>query len=1214
MKLYSPAIVGTFLLLLFSNLGASQTISPRSSRQSQFLWSKENCGMKGPSVSTCDSVFREVARKKKHIGLALSFRSKPLVRMVPKLGLDSHETASNLLSSHSFIKEGYNSFVVSSELVPDEWINNNWWLLHDGEEIELTLDSPVTRFIASQSEAAMVGLRSSNPELSMECSIIFPVFSSESCVEPDLPPWESSNDSDPWWVGCFQNGQPVTGQALVKLGSDNEFDRPLLFLQGFDPSIGNHIPTHGFGDFNWDIIWECGPYEASGIPDLTGFIEVLLQEGFDLVFVDHVDGTQSIENQSALTQEVIRLCRDYKSGDDPIVIVGASLGGVVGRHALRSMEVTDESHCTRLFVSLDTPYRGAWLPTALQEAINFFAGMSVEANAMMTALQSAAAGEMLIHSPFHSGSSREALEDLQNDWGLPVTPICIATSNGNPYEPTSSPNGTIYHASESLLGWDFLDISLYTHPGNSSHENSTPEELVIFEAEIFNSDWEWGEPLNFEEMTWCDANLPAWNELSGSYSNHLLLFKSALELGGIESDYCANQSLFVPTLSAIDRPLDSGFSNFESPFDALSFEPYSASSAFHCALTSHLDFLSDWIIHGQPLTNANANSFQLEQLGWASAEQRIIGNYNLAAMGTLEVGTSEANGIGSWPIFEASSSTCNGVITIAQGGKMLIGDSLSGGEASFTLIKGSRLILNEGSSLHIGRNSKVILQENAVIELNGGKIVIHPEGTLEQAVNSELKIHGNGEIKLHGVQSTWNSSGDLLLPAADTLRITGNIDLGTGTWNWLGNQVYTYLSASAELLVNPEGEEAFDIIIHDNSGHLFQGTGKMKFHKTNFNSAEDSHVRIETKSQFQDCTLSGVDLSSLIEFKGRTLWEGGSMENIHLGLSCPGEASFKGHAFNANNIWMEVLGSGVHIHSSNFYDSHFSLTEGASHSWIQNCGFEGNLFTHAAQLSIESTDTDFRVESSRFSDAFCGMELSSSSVLLSCSEFENLVEAVKLKTTGVLNLGEPYGKNQFHENTVHFKLQAAPIPNFTGGHNAIGNCTEFVILGDANAPTSASGGALLLAVNGNFWPGATSSVPMAVPFTELISTLDGGTISFKDMSPITAECHAQETEENASVKYGTESIPNAAESRWRVFPNPANEWLTIECPANENDLNQSYSSRIIDPLGQIILEATLNEGETKTLEVESLANGWYTLEIGTKNQIKTLFKVLIQHP
>ena len=30
------------------------------------------------------------------------------------------------------------------------------------------------------------------------------------------------------------------------------------------------------------------------------------------------------------------------------------------------------------------------LPTALQEAINFFAGMSVEANAMMTALQSAA--------------------------------------------------------------------------------------------------------------------------------------------------------------------------------------------------------------------------------------------------------------------------------------------------------------------------------------------------------------------------------------------------------------------------------------------------------------------------------------------------------------------------------------------------------------------------------------------------------------------------------------------------------------------------------------------------------------------------------------------------------------------------------------------------------------------------------------------------------
>ncbi len=311
---------------------------------------------------------------------------------------------------------------------------------------------------------------------------------------------------------------------------------------------------------------------------------------------------------------------------------------------------------------------------------------------------------------------------------------------------------------------------------------------------------------------------------------------------------------------------------------------------------------------------------------------------------------------------------------------------------------------------------------------------------------------------------------------------------------------------------------------------------------------------------------------------------------------------------------MEGIGSGVHIHSSDFYDSHLSITEAASHSWIQHCGFEGGMSPHAAQLSIASTDTDFRVESTQFSDAFCGMELASSSVLLSCSEFENLVEAVKLKSNGVLNLGEPYGQNQFHENTVHFKLQAAPIPNYTAGHNAMGNCTEFVMQGDANAPTSNSGGALLLAVNGNFWPGATSGVPMAVPFTELISTLDGGTISFKDMSPIISECHAQETEENASVKYGAESIPNAQETHWHVFPNPANEWLTIECPENEHGLDQSYSSRIIDPLGQIILECNLNAGETKTLPVESLANGWYTLEVGTENQTMRLFKVLIQRP
>ncbi|MFB1019149.1 MAG: hypothetical protein QMC37_02790, partial [Flavobacteriales bacterium] len=97
------------------------------------------------------------------------------------------------------------------------------------------------------------------------------------------------------------------------------------------------------------------------------------------MFVDFQNGTQSIERKSGLVQKTIELCNTHKTGDKSLVVVGASMGGVVARHALCSMEQNSEEHCTRLYVSIDSPHRGANISQGLFGLVSLLTGVSSEA-------------------------------------------------------------------------------------------------------------------------------------------------------------------------------------------------------------------------------------------------------------------------------------------------------------------------------------------------------------------------------------------------------------------------------------------------------------------------------------------------------------------------------------------------------------------------------------------------------------------------------------------------------------------------------------------------------------------------------------------------------------------------------------------------------------------------------------------------------------------
>jgi hypothetical protein len=202
---------------------------------------------------------------------------------------------------------------------------------------------------------------------------------------PGTPPWSSSTEN-PWDVQVEFEGNWVKGRAYTLISPDGVFDKPFLFVEGIDFGIDRDgHPIHDWqrhGTFGWcefasgfqdpdvndDIIY--GYDDLHLMPQL---LQAVLAEGYDIVMIDFYDGATWLQRNSELVQHVIRLCNEYKNSEESLVIAGASMGGVLSRHALRTMELNGEDHCTRLWISMDAPHEGAHIPLSLQHAIRFSA-------------------------------------------------------------------------------------------------------------------------------------------------------------------------------------------------------------------------------------------------------------------------------------------------------------------------------------------------------------------------------------------------------------------------------------------------------------------------------------------------------------------------------------------------------------------------------------------------------------------------------------------------------------------------------------------------------------------------------------------------------------------------------------------------------------------------------------------------------------------------
>jgi len=147
------------------------------------------------------------------------------------------------------------------------------------------------------------------------------------------------------WYGCNSR-------------ADKLIRKPVIFVEGFDPSNQNSFTENG-------LLY---------IANQNKFVLNLLNKGCDVIILNFSDGGASIKDNAMVLRKLIQKINSIKVTDNELVVVGASMGGLVARYALSYMEQMQENHKTRLFISFDTPNQGAYASLAGQHLLDFING------------------------------------------------------------------------------------------------------------------------------------------------------------------------------------------------------------------------------------------------------------------------------------------------------------------------------------------------------------------------------------------------------------------------------------------------------------------------------------------------------------------------------------------------------------------------------------------------------------------------------------------------------------------------------------------------------------------------------------------------------------------------------------------------------------------------------------------------------------------------
>lgn len=108
---------------------------------------------------------------------------------------------------------------------------------------------------------------------------------------------------------------------------------------------------------------------------VNGNLEPLRDFGYTFIIVDYVDHNDYIQQNAIRVAQLLSHYRCKMNGDEQFVVIGHSMGCLIGRYALTYLEKypsafndckIEKMHNTRLFISNDGPHQGVNIPLSIQ--------------------------------------------------------------------------------------------------------------------------------------------------------------------------------------------------------------------------------------------------------------------------------------------------------------------------------------------------------------------------------------------------------------------------------------------------------------------------------------------------------------------------------------------------------------------------------------------------------------------------------------------------------------------------------------------------------------------------------------------------------------------------------------------------------------------------------------------------------------------------------
>ena len=467
----------------------------------------------------------------------------------------------------------------SSRLSIDFGDGRGFQTVRAGEVVPVTYDTGGTKQIAVEAES---GGETYIATTTMEVS-------ATAVPAPDLV-W-SNQTATRAYAGGF-----ASYDAYFYYGAGNTAPtRPVVFVEGFDPYYNDPAKRRTHEDI-YEILLQ------------QDFIARLRALGYDAVVMKLHNAADYVQRNAYALEHLLGRLNTAIPAEEQMVVAGPSMGGLIGRYALASMESRGLSHNVRLFASLDSPQQAANFPLGVQFFLEFNDGDSELAAQGKAAVNSVAARQMLAYQyrsfPKEDGLRTRLMNEL-DAYGYPsIRKIAIANGSGTGQSQLGNervnfremvPGDKIVEYRYRSLFVD-LDGDVWALPDYSP-------ETRIFEGrkDVFG-------PHYRAQNVYVSGTLPYDNAPGGSRATQQEIADGDVTYGDIKTAFPDHS--WIPTISALDLQAPdltynvavdaaglttkSSTGKRSSPhFDAIYFPPENEPHIF--ATAENVDFLLDEI-------------------------------------------------------------------------------------------------------------------------------------------------------------------------------------------------------------------------------------------------------------------------------------------------------------------------------------------------------------------------------------------------------------------------------------------------------------------------------------------------------------------------------------------------------------------------------------------------------------------------------------------